>query len=178
MAVILLGATLAISHGVEFQEKIPIKKSFAGFPLKVSKWIGVRESMEQKFIDELDLSDYVIVNYKGPEGRSVNFYVAYYETQRKGESIHSPSTCLPGSGWIFNQAGEIDIPTPGYHGGSMRVRRAFMQKGAYRQLSYYWFFAERPYFDQCISVEDLQFLGCPDQTQDGRRSCAYDHAGL
>jgi len=95
--------------------------------------------MEQKFIDALDLSDYVIVNYEDPEGRPVNFYAAYYETQRKGESIHSPGTCLPGSGWIFNQAGEIDISTPGYHGGSMRVRRAYMQKGAYRQLSYYWF---------------------------------------
>jgi len=139
VAVILLGATLAISQGVEFREKIPMKKSFAEFPLKVGKWIGVREYMEQKFIDALDSSDYVIVNYQGPEGRTVNFYVAYYETQRKGESIHSPSTCLPGSGWIFNQAGEIDISTPGYNGGSMSVRRAYMQKGAYRQLSYYWF---------------------------------------
>ena len=139
VAVILLGATLAISQGVEFREKIPMKKSFTEFPLKVDKWVGVRESMEQKFIDALDLSDYVIVNYEGPKGRPVNFYVAYYETQRKGESIHSPSTCLPGSGWIFNQAGEIDISTPGYNGGSMRVRRAYMQKGAYRQLSYYWF---------------------------------------
>jgi len=138
-AVVLLGATLAISHGVEFREKIPMKKSFAEFPLKVGKWTGVREYMEQKFIDALDLSDYVIVNYEDPEGRPVNFYAAYYETQRKGESIHSPGTCLPGSGWIFNQAGEIDISTPGYHGGSMRVRRAYMQKGAYRQLSYYWF---------------------------------------
>jgi len=139
VAVILLGATLAISQGVEFREKIPMKKSFAEFPLKVGKWIGVREYMEQKFIDDLDFSDYVIVNYEGPKGRSVNFYVGYYQTQRKGESIHSPSTCLPGSGWIFNQAGEIDISTPGYKGGSMSVRRAYMQKGAYRQLSYYWF---------------------------------------
>ncbi|MBW1933084.1 MAG: VPLPA-CTERM-specific exosortase XrtD [Deltaproteobacteria bacterium] len=139
VAVILLGATLAISHGVEFREKIPMKKSFVEFPLKVDKWIGVRRFKERKIIDALDLSDYAIVNYEDPEGRSVNFYVAYYETQRKGGSIHSPSTCLPGSGWIFNHGGEIDISTSGYNGGSMRVRRAYMQKGAYRQLSYYWF---------------------------------------
>ena len=28
---------------------------------------------------------------------------------------------------------------PSYEGRSMRVNRAFMQKGAYKQLSYYWF---------------------------------------
>lgn len=138
-AITLLGITLALSIGVEFREKIPIKRSFAEFPLKINKWTGGREFMEQKFIDALDLSDYVIVNYEDPMGRSVNFYAAYYESQRKGESIHSPGTCLPGSGWIFNQAGEIDIPTPGFHGGSMRVRRAYTQKGVYRQLAYYWF---------------------------------------
>ena len=139
VAVILLGSTLALSYGVEFREKIPMTRSFAAFPLKIGKWVGTREKMDQKIIDALDLSDYVIIDYKEPGGKSINFYVAYYESQSKGKSIHSPSTCLPASGWIFNQAGEIRISTPGYHDGSIPVRRAYMQKGAYRQLSYYWF---------------------------------------
>ena len=95
--------------------------------------------MEQKFVDALDLSDYVIIDYKDRLGRPVNFYVAYYESQRKGESIHSPATCLPGSGWIFNQAGAVTIPMHGHNPGFMQVNRAFMQKGTYKQLSYYWF---------------------------------------
>lgn len=139
VAVILLSATLALSQGVEFREKIPIKKSFDEFPLRVGEWSGTRQSMEQKFVDTLDLSDYAIIDYQDGQGRGVNFYVAYYESQRKGESIHSPATCLPGSGWIFNEAGEATIPIPAGDGGSMRVNRAFMQKGAYKQLSYYWF---------------------------------------
>jgi len=51
--------------------------------------------MEQKIIDALDLSDYVTIDFHDKLGRTVNFYVAYYESQRKGESIHSPETCLP-----------------------------------------------------------------------------------
>jgi len=139
VAVILLSATLGLSHGVEFREKIPIKKSFEYFPMNVGQWSGVQQSMEQKFIDALDLSDYVTIDFHDKLGRTVNFYVAYYESQRKGESIHSPETCLPGSGWIFNQAGAATIPLSANDGGFMKVNRAFMQKDAYKQLSYYWF---------------------------------------
>ena len=39
--------------------------------------------MEEKFVKELDLSDYVIVDYMNG-ARAVNFYTAYFETQRKG----------------------------------------------------------------------------------------------
>ncbi|MBN1545810.1 MAG: VPLPA-CTERM-specific exosortase XrtD, partial [Syntrophaceae bacterium] len=139
VSVILLVITLVVSQGVEFREKIPINKPFHEFPKQIGRWSGMPQAMEQEFIDTLDLSDYVIVDYKNPAGQQVNFYVAYYESQRKGESIHSPATCLPGSGWEFQQAGKVvlDLPGQGYH--RMPVNRAFMQKGAARQLSYFWF---------------------------------------
>jgi EpsI family protein len=95
--------------------------------------------MEQRFIDALDLNDYVIIDYKDSKGGYVNFYVAYYESQRKGESIHSPATCLPGSGWIFKEAGDVTIPVQSGEDRSMRINRAFMQSSGYKQLVYYWF---------------------------------------
>jgi exosortase D (VPLPA-CTERM-specific) len=137
--VILLGLTLIISYGVNFRERVPIKKSFDAFPLQIGEWVGIRETMEQQYIDELDLSDYVIVDYKNPQGKSVNFYVAYYESQRKGESIHSPATCLLGGGWIFKEAGAQTIDVPVYNKSSMQVNRAFMEKQGQKQLAYYWF---------------------------------------
>ena len=138
-AVILLGLTFGLSQGVEFREKVPISKPFDSFPLKLGEWTGTRQTMEQEFVDTLDLSDYTIINYKDGGGRTVNFYVAYYESQRKGESIHSPATCLPGSGWVFKKAGRTSVPMPAMEDGSMPVNRALMQKGDVRQLSYYWF---------------------------------------
>jgi EpsI family protein len=65
--------------------------------------------------------------------------VAYYESQRKGRSIHSPETCLPGSGWIFNQAGTMTIPLSGKNSSSITVMRAIMEKSGSRQLVYFWF---------------------------------------
>jgi EpsI family protein len=138
VAVVLLAATLIAAQGIEFREKIPLAKSFAEFPTLVGEWTGKRDVMEEKFVKELDLSDYVIVDYQNG-GKGVNFYTAYYESQRKGESIHSPETCLPGGGWEFKNAGAVTLPLKTGNGEPMRVNRAFMEKGAYKQLSYFWF---------------------------------------
>jgi EpsI family protein len=138
VAVLLLTATLAAAQGIEFREKVQAAKSFTEFPMQVGEWSGKRDMMEQRFIDTLDLSDYVIVDYaNGSKG--VNVYTAYYESQRKGESIHSPETCLPGSGWEFKNAGSVTLPLKSRDGKPMRVNKALMEKGASKQLSYFWF---------------------------------------
>lgn len=139
VAVLLLGGTFGAAHGIEFRENIPIKKSLAEFPLQMGGWSGQQTYMEKQFLDELDLSEYVIVDFQDADHKSVNFYVAYYASQRKGESIHSPESCLPGSGWVFNESGRASIPLAGNGQKPLRVNRAFMQKGSYKQLSYYWF---------------------------------------
>jgi exosortase D (VPLPA-CTERM-specific) len=135
----ILLITLGLSHGVEFREKIPSQKPLDQFPTSLDNWTGEQKAMELRFVESLDLSDYVIIDYGNDSGKIVNLYVAYYESQRKGESIHSPSTCLPGGGWVFNEAGLITLPMPGHQKGAIQVRRAHMQKSASRQLVYYWF---------------------------------------
>ncbi len=134
---VMMLATFAVSKNVEFREKIPAIKSLSSFPLQIGPWAGRRRAMEQKFIDALDLSDYFIIDYYNNSGQEINFYTAYYESQRKGESIHSPTSCLSGSGWVFKRAGEQTLEIAGY--GRISVNRAFMLKGDYRQLVYYWF---------------------------------------
>ncbi|MCK5682370.1 VPLPA-CTERM-specific exosortase XrtD, partial [bacterium] len=137
LAAILMGASFVVSQGVEFREKIPATKSLSDFPLQIDSWSGRRQPMEQIYVDALDLSDYFIIDYRDDSGREINFYTAYYESQRKGESIHSPASCLSGSGWVFKDAGEQVLNIAGY--GQVPVNRAFMLKGDYRQLAYYWF---------------------------------------
>jgi EpsI family protein len=138
VAVVLLAATLAAAHGIEFREKVAPAKSFAEFPMQLGEWVGRRDVMEQKFIEALHLDDYVTVDYANGS-KAVNFYTAYYQSQRKGESIHSPETCLPAGGWEFKNVGSVALPLKASNGALMRVNKAFMIKGNAKQLSYFWF---------------------------------------
>ena len=138
VALALLVLTLGIYQAVDVREKIPAIRSLSQFPLTVGAWEGTRQLMEQEFITELDLTDYTMIDYKNVNGRHVDFYVAYYESQRKAESIHSPETCLPGSGWIFRQAGQVKVPIAG-QGRLITINRAIMEKNGAQQIAYFWF---------------------------------------
>lgn len=138
-AVFLLGVTLLVSRNVDFREKVPRNHSLSHFPLAVGEWTGTRTAMGQMFLDVLKLSDYAIVDYRDRQGRGVNLYVAYNESQRKGESSHSPDSCLPGSGWVFEDSGTMILPAQEGIRQPMRISRAVIRKDAERQITYYWF---------------------------------------
>lgn len=137
---VILGLTLVLSLIVEFREVIPSKKPFDQFPLEVGKWHGKCSALEQRLIDSLDLSEYVIIDYLNGQGKKINFYAAYYETQRKGESIHSPATCLLGAGWKLIQTKTITIPLSLEGNEFFKASRALMLKEGEKRLCYYWFF--------------------------------------
>jgi EpsI family protein len=138
VAVVLLVLTLGIHQAVDFREKIPSSRPFSQFPLSVGAWEGTRQFIEQMIITRWNISNYTMIDYKSGDGKHVDFYVVYYESQRKGESIHSPETCLPASGWSFRQAGTVQVPIA-RQGAGIKVNRAIMEKSGMQQLAYFWF---------------------------------------
>jgi EpsI family protein len=157
-AAVVLAVTVSAAQAVNFQEKVPLVKSFASFPLQVGEWSGTRTAMEQQFLEALNLTDYVIVNYRNSRNKDANFYVAYNDSQRKGESTHSPSTCLPSNGWVFQESGTTDIPLQGEKGAAMRVNRAFMEKNGVKQLVYYWFPQRGRILHNLVQIKIYNFL--------------------
>jgi exosortase D (VPLPA-CTERM-specific) len=139
LAAAVLAITVVVHSVVDFREKHPSSRPFNQFPVVVGGWEGKRQVIDQQLLDALQCSDYTNINYSKIDGRPVNIYVAYYESQRKGRSIHSPETCLPGSGWYFKQAGTVTIPLSGKTSSSLTVMRALMEKGDTRNLVYFWF---------------------------------------
>ena len=45
--------------------------------------------------------------------RSANLFVAYFQSQRAGQTPHSPKNCLPGSGWTWSVADTIRVDIAG-----------------------------------------------------------------
>jgi EpsI family protein len=80
-----------------------------------------------------------MAGYTGPSPRPVNLYVAWYDSQRAGRSVHSPRTCLPGGGWQIVEFDQVEVPGVQAAGQPLRVNRALIALGSSRQLVYYWF---------------------------------------
>lgn len=131
------GAYVALGQRAEL---IPERTPLAAFPHEVGAWQGSRDRIDDLTLNVLKLTDYVIADYRNAGGRQVNFYVAYYQSQRKGESAHSPRSCIPGGGWRINDFRNADLPqVAAAGGGPLRVNRLEIQLGDSRQLVYYWF---------------------------------------
>lgn len=122
------------------EDIIPQRKAFLDFPLQLDGWHGQRDFIDQTYLNTLKLTDYIVVNYLAPDAKSsVNFYTAYYESQRKGASVHSPRGCIPGDGWQITSFGQRDFPDIQIKGSPLQINRAVIEKGEYKQLVYYWF---------------------------------------
>ena len=63
------------------------RKPLKDFPEQVGDW---RRSRPDQILDDATLSvlrasDYLLRDYRRPDGQNANFYVGYYESQREGD---------------------------------------------------------------------------------------------
>lgn len=138
--VILLIITAAVDAALPQRNEIsPQRHAFSEFPMSLGNLHGKRDRLEQIYIDALKFDDYMLADYVAEDQQPINFYVAYYASQRKGESTHSPRTCIPGGGWEIKSLTQRKLDGAVINGRVFTVNRAVIQKGEYRQLVYYWF---------------------------------------
>lgn len=119
-------------------ETVPERQSLKTFPLQLGEWQAKESSLAIEVEQALGFDDYVLADYtRAPGTPTVNFYVAYYASQRKGVSPHSPQVCIPGGGWVISSLGKVQVPVA--EGQPVQAVRLIISKGTQRQLVYYWF---------------------------------------
>ena len=141
---LLLAAVVPAQALSGHREVLPERAHFGEFPLQFATWSGRREGLAPEYLNTLRLDDYVLGTYAPMEPLAsdpapVNFYAAYYASQRTGQSAHSPRSCLPGGGWEIERFEQRELPGVRIGGAPLRVNRALIRHGASRQLVYYWF---------------------------------------
>jgi EpsI family protein len=136
LVVLAAAVSLAMPHRAE---SAPARQDFSQFPLSIGKWQGKEGRIEQIYLNSLKLDDYIIADYVTPDRQLVNLYVAYYASQRKGQSAHSPRTCIPGGGWQITSLTQHSVEGAMTSSGALRVNRTVIQMGDHKQLVYYWF---------------------------------------
>jgi EpsI family protein len=120
-------------------ELVPSRRPFLEFPMQVKGWSGTSFALETRYIEVLRFDDYVLADYQQPHEAPVNLYVAYYRSQRKGQSAHSPQTCIPGGGWEITSIDPVQLRPTDAGQVTRPANRALIQKGDQRQVVLYWF---------------------------------------
>jgi EpsI family protein len=136
--VCLAGGAGAIARAQQ-SETVPIRTSFAGFPMQIGEWRGVQEPpFDPDVLRVLGVSDYLTRAYFRPDKAGVGLYIGYWESQREGDTIHSPLNCVPGSGWDPVSKTTIEVPN-GIGDERIAVNRYIVRKGLDSQVILYWY---------------------------------------
>lgn len=136
---VLLPVAFASTLLVEREEIIPSRSMFIDFPKQIDGWAGTSMALEKQYIDALRFDDYLLAEFRSDKGQSATFYAAYYQSQRKGQSVHSPQSCLPGGGWEILSMTGVDVPARNGMDRPLHINRAVIQKGPHKQVVWYWF---------------------------------------
>jgi len=123
-----MSGTCASTFIVEHEGVSPPRPTFVDFPMQLEGWLGISHTLEKHFIDTLRFDDHVLADYRFGGGQPVNLYTAYYRSQRKWQSAHSPQSYLPGAGWEVSSFTHMDLPASSWMDRPLHVNRALIQK--------------------------------------------------
>lgn len=136
--IVLLAGTFIGLEARGHQEILPIYQHLAAFPRQIGDWQAQDLSLTPAELDVLGPGEFLMRDYTRKSGESsVNLFIAFFPSQRTGDTIHSPQNCLPGSGWIPLESGRI--PVQGRDGATISINRYIVARGADRDLVFYWY---------------------------------------
>ena len=138
LAALLLAVTAGVLYARDAREVDIPREPFANFPHYVGTRNGTDYPMSQEVLDILGHGDFLLRNYPDSMGTpDVDLFMAYFASQRAGDTLHSPKNCLPGAGWSPVSSKETQIQAPGL--ASFPVNEYVIAKGSDRKIVIYWY---------------------------------------
>lgn len=146
---VLLVATALFLQARSSNETVPPREPLASLPHQLGAWMGTDITIPQEILDILGSGDFLLRVYREPVASQpyVDLFVAYFPSQRSGDSIHSPKNCLPGAGWSPVESGRVTLSLPGQ--APFPANRYVIAKGEDRMLVLYWYLAH----DRAVASE-------------------------
>lgn len=137
---VLLALTAVALHVRGGEEKVPAADPLASLPLKIGGFRGREQVLTPDVLLVLGDGRFLSRSYAAdadPALPPVDVLIAYYPTQRNGQSIHSPQNCLPGAGWNFETSGTVTFADAGK---TMRTVAEYqVSNGSARMEVLYWY---------------------------------------
>lgn len=140
IAVCLLGGAGVLLRASK-SEVIAVRVPLAELPFRMGTWQGrPLADFDQSILDVLGVDEYLNRLYLDPGRTFAGLYIGFYQSQRQGDTMHSPLNCLPGAGWLPVEQRRITIDV--LERGEPRkieVNSFVIEKGLERQAVLYWY---------------------------------------
>lgn len=136
--VVLLAATCFILEARNRKEILPPHHDLQSFPMQMGDRRAINLSLAPDELEVLGPGQFLLRDYDGQIGQPpVNLFIAFFPSQRSGDTLHSPKNCLPGSGWSPIESGRISVLRG--DGSSISINRYVIAKGMERDFVLYWY---------------------------------------
>ena len=135
---VILVLQAGLFYGASRPEKVTPIPPLQTFPVAVGNWVMLEDyPIEKDIAAILKADDILNRTYMQSSSRSViALFVAYFKSQRAGQSPHSPKNCLPGNGWEPVEIGYVDVPAGNRN---LHINRYVVAHGEDRSVVLYWY---------------------------------------
>ena len=133
--IVLLAGALGARTRLDAPPPVTTAESLTRFPGTVGRWTGQDVALDPEVIKVAAVDDFLNRQYTSAQG-TLGFYVGYYQSQRQGESLHSPLFCLPGAGWQPVSTGDVPLTADA---ASPVVKELVVERSGSRLLVLYWY---------------------------------------
>ena len=140
-AAVLLVASALFLRAHAGTEVFPTRLLLSSFPEHVGDWNGTDITIDPDALKILGPGDFLsrLYSVRSRPHEIVELFLAYFPSQRAGDTIHSPKNCLPGAGWSPLESGRITLSVPGHP--PFPVNKYVIGKGDAKQLVLYWYWS-------------------------------------
>jgi EpsI family protein len=141
VAALLIAAAAIFLHAHSGGEFFPQRLTLQSFPATLGSWEGEDVEIDKDVREVLGPGDFLLRVYKNVEQAqpNIDLFIAYFPTQRAGDTIHSPQNCLPGAGWTPLKNTRVMLTFPGHK--PFPANRYVIEKGDAREMVLYWYWA-------------------------------------
>jgi exosortase D (VPLPA-CTERM-specific) len=139
-SVVLLIITASLSFSTSSLPAIKIRGGLSSFPLSFNDWKGRSQPIDPEIIAASGAEDSFGGSYRNSKNDDVSLYIGYRSTAflETENFFHSPTVCLPSSGWQEISTGIRILPgVPAF--GSLPVTEMIMENMGTKHLVYFWF---------------------------------------
>ena len=146
-AIIALLAGSAVTMQVRGDsDREPVSQPLAEFPETIGPLVGTDFPLDAETLEVLGKGVFMDRVYKpadvpsqsaSADAAGISLFIAYFPTQRSGQSIHSPQHCLPGAGWSFESSGTTDLTDS--TGKTITVGDYVISDGTSKSEVLYWY---------------------------------------